>query len=115
MPVIEPFYKKLGGRIHELRRQRGMTQEKLGSLLQPAATRASIANAESGKQRILAHTLVQIADALTADLGELLDISNARQTPKVAAVASELEAKLDLSSGQMQKLRQELGLVETNK
>jgi transcriptional regulator with XRE-family HTH domain len=115
MPAIEPFYKKVGGRISEIRRQRGMTQEKLGNLLQPAATRASIANAESGKQRILAHTLVQIADALTVNLSELLDISTVRSIPKIAAVASELEAKLDLTSAQLEKLRHELGLLEPNK
>src|SRR5215510_12639071 len=71
MKPIEPFYVEVGRRIQKLRNTRQLSQEALGLKLDPTVTRASIANIEAGKQRILAHTLVQIADALNAELAEI--------------------------------------------
>jgi transcriptional regulator with XRE-family HTH domain len=70
--MIEPFYRQLGLRLQELRGRRGLTQEQLGSLLEPKTTRASIANIENGKQRVLTHTLVQLARALKVSVAELV-------------------------------------------
>ena len=71
-PTIEPFYGQLGRRIALARTRRGMTQEQLGRALEPQLTRASIANVEQGKQRMLVHTLVQVARALEVRPDELL-------------------------------------------
>ena len=61
---IEPIYRHLGIVLREHRKLAGMTQEALGAKLRPPQTCASIANIESGKQRVPAHVLDQIARAL---------------------------------------------------
>ena len=68
---IEEFYRQLGKRLQERRSALGLTQEQLGRRLQPTMTRASIANIEGGKQRVLAHTFVALAAALETSFDEL--------------------------------------------
>jgi len=108
---IEPFYDELGRRISAIRHQRGMTQDRLGSLLIPPSTRASIANIENGKQRVLVHTLLQLAEALQVEVMELLGTAPTTEV-KSAAVSKELKSKLGLPPKQLHKLRRELGLTE---
>lgn len=101
---IEPFYKELGQRIRNVRTTQGMTQEKLGRSLKPSLTRVSIANVESGNQRILAHTLVQLAQVLEVELVELLPIRKDDGVPTSRDVADELVAKAGLSKTTAKKL-----------
>ena len=63
------FYKQVGQRI---RSKRGSTlsQEALATAV--GLTRTSISNIESGRQKMLLHTLVDIADALRIDAAQLL-------------------------------------------
>ena len=68
----ERFYRMLGATIRRRREVLGLTQESIGARLNPPMTRASIANIEAGKQRVLAHTLVDLASALTMKLDELV-------------------------------------------
>jgi transcriptional regulator with XRE-family HTH domain len=110
MKPIEPFYVEVGRRIQKLRNTRQLSQEALGLKLDPAVTRASIANIEAGKQRILAHTLVQIADALDAELAEIAladkPITRTAQESLVPdeKVEAELAEKLQLSPERAKKL-----------
>lgn len=86
----ERFYRSLGATIRRRRDALNLTQEDLGKRLNPPMTRASIANIEAGKQRVLAHTLVDLASALTLKLDELAagsDDGTAR-----AELAEELQA-----------------------
>ena len=69
---IEPFYAELGRSIQTHRAKLGWSQESLGAALKPQVTRASIANIEAGKQRVLTHTLVQIADLLGVEICEIV-------------------------------------------
>ena len=89
----EPFYEELGRRIAGLRQQRKLSQQALGALLQPQMTRASIANIETGQQRVLAHSLVQLATALGCDL-ESLAGAREEEHPEAGVVQHELELKL---------------------
>jgi transcriptional regulator with XRE-family HTH domain len=84
--AIEDFYKQLGKKLQGRRSELGLTQEKLGQRLQPELTRASIANIEGGKQRVLAHTFVAIAAALDTSLDDLV------MSPVI--VADEIEQEL---------------------
>jgi transcriptional regulator with XRE-family HTH domain len=86
---IEPLYRDLGPRIQARRIELGLSQERLGSALRPQVTRASIANIEAGKQRILTHTLVQLAEALDLEVSALLPYRNLR-----SVTFSQFEAKL---------------------
>lgn len=72
-----------------------MTQEQLGKALQPPMTRASIANIEQGKQRVLVYALVQMAQIFGVEAEDLLP--KARTAVPVAAEPDhvrQLEEKL---------------------
>jgi len=71
-----------------------MTQEQLGKLLVPKVTRASIANIETGKQRVLAKTLVDLATALKVDVHDLLPRGPKRKASKPLDLRSELAKAL---------------------
>jgi transcriptional regulator with XRE-family HTH domain len=65
--IVEPFYLELGRRLQSAREKAGLSQQDVANRLSPPVTRASIANIENGKQRVLCHTLV--------DLGRILEMS----------------------------------------
>jgi len=95
---LEPFYEELGKRVLGFRKRAKLTQADLGGRLNPPLTRASVANIENGKQRVLAHTAVELAGALDITLDDLLPRplkSSARTLP--GSIEKELAAKLSLS------------------
>ena len=101
---IEPFYVDVGHRIRDGRNKLGMTQEQLGQLLSPPTTRVSIANIEAGKQRILSHTLVQIATALKMKVTSILPPDNKTgAVPNLHDIANELVSKLGISKNKADK------------
>jgi len=104
MATIEPFYSELGRRVQTARNNLGMTQEELGRSLQPPMTRASIANIEAGKQRVMVHTLAQLADRLTLALSELVPTEKGREQHFPANVKAELHQKLDLPEPKIRRL-----------
>jgi transcriptional regulator with XRE-family HTH domain len=78
-PAPEPFYVQVGRRIHGLRTGKGLTQAEVGLRLDPPVTRASIANLENGRQRLLLHTFVQIAEILECRLDDLVPAGVSRE------------------------------------
>ncbi len=66
----EDFYRYLGQRIMEERVRNGLTQAGLASKI--SLTRTSLANIERGRQKLLAHVLVDIASALNVNVIDLL-------------------------------------------
>ncbi len=104
---IEPVYSDIGRRIQGRRNKIGMTQEVLGSKLKPKVTRASIANIEGGKQRILAHTLLQLAEILDVEVAELFP-KDGRQVAPARRVEAELAKKLKLPQQKIKKLTAQL-------
>src|SRR5437868_5807629 len=106
MPLdIEPFYRELGQRIRDLRTAKGLTQGDLGDLLDPQVTRASIANIEVGAQRVLAHTLVQLAQHLDTPIEGLLPSSRPKGLLQDDAdLKDELNERLNLSSKRVDQL-----------
>lgn len=104
---IEPVYADIGRRIQGRRNKLGMTQETLGSKLKPKVTRASIANIEGGKQRILAHTLLQLAETLGVEIAELFSKDKKQIAPAIH-VEAELQKKLNLPRGKIKKLSTQL-------
>src|SRR5258705_12401951 len=92
MPVLpEPFYLEVGRRIQGLRSSKGLTQAELGLRLDPPVTRASVANLESGRQRLLLHTFVQLAAILDCELRDLVPSSDGRSRDLQNDVAGELQ------------------------
>jgi transcriptional regulator with XRE-family HTH domain len=102
---IEPFYKILGSKIQQAREGQKITQAQIGLRLNPPSTRASIANIENGKQRVLLHTFVQLAKALAVDIQELMPAVEASvETASPKDVERELKRKLNLAAPQLKKL-----------
>ena len=95
---LEEIYPLLGRRIQQRRAERQFTQEQLGARLDPPVTRASIANIESGKQRLLVHTLVQVARLLEVAVEDLLPGPAVARGADPTGIESELRHKLDLPS-----------------
>lgn len=114
MKTIEPFYAEIGRRIQKLRNNKHLSQEALGLLLDPPVTRASIANIEAGKQRILAHTLVQLAEALRAELTDIIVWKRESKEPArikrlpINEIAAEMAEKLPLRPNEIRELTAEI-------
>jgi transcriptional regulator with XRE-family HTH domain len=101
---IEPFYETLGSQIQVAREHRKMTQAQLGLALKPPSTRASIANIENGKQRVLVHTLAQLAESLGVKIETLIPNNQPAKAPSQKDVERELKRKLNLDTPQLRKL-----------
>src|SRR5688572_25389212 len=73
--AVEPVYARFGHDIQRLRRQRKLSQADLARLVDPSGrrlSRSSIANIESGKQRVALHLLLDLARALRVDPRDLI-------------------------------------------
>lgn len=77
MDDSKAFYEEVGRRIRHARKRREppLTQEGLAKLV--TLTRTSITNVEKGRQRLLLHTLADIAAVLQVDASTLLPESSA--------------------------------------
>jgi len=105
--ITEPFYGELGARVREWRVRRGLTQGELGMRLAPPVTRASIANLEVGKQRVLAHTLAQLAGVLGVAIDDLVPAAP-DDTTDWAALEQEIARALHLSRARAGRLAERL-------
>ena len=68
------LYRRLGIAIKERRKQLGLTQEQLSAQLE--ISRASLANIETGRQRLLVHQLYRLAGCLAVNVVALLPESD---------------------------------------
>ena len=66
----EALYRVFGRRLREIREKKHVPQQELATL--SGLTRSSIANIESGKQRVLLHQVLQFAEALHVTVGDLV-------------------------------------------
>src|SRR4051812_41624405 len=67
---VEPVYSRFGHELQRLRRQKKLSQADLARLVDPTGDRlgrSSIANIESGKQRVALHLFLELAQALKVD------------------------------------------------
>lgn len=64
------FYTDLGRLISKARKEHGLTQEDLAKVV--GLTRTSITNIERGRQKLLVHTLADVARCLAIPLASLL-------------------------------------------
>lgn len=73
------IYPQIGDAIRSRRKHLSLTQDKLATALQ--ISRASLANIEAGRQKVLVHHLYDIADALHLDVKDLLVEMSKASTP----------------------------------
>lgn len=83
------FYKTVGEKIRS-QRGKNLSQEALASAV--GLTRTSISNIEKGRQKMLLHTLVDIADALRVEAASLLPERPATVQPVGAEMLAALPA-----------------------
>jgi transcriptional regulator with XRE-family HTH domain len=80
------LYAQVGKNVRRVREKRGLTQGALASLV--GLTRTSVTNIERGKQKLLLHTLV--------DLAHVLDVSPAELLGEVSGTGEEANGWQDL-------------------
>lgn len=86
---VEGVYRVVGLKLFELRSASQLTQEQVGRMLSPPMTRAAIAMMEAGKQRIMLHTLQQLASIFRVSLDDLVAVPRLRIAVTDAADAAE--------------------------
>jgi len=90
----EPFFKDLGGRIAQARKQRGVTQVQLSAIL--GIAQQTLAHYEGGRLRLPASLLPALAHALHVTVEELLGQSRpAKAAGGRRATASRLERQVE--------------------
>jgi transcriptional regulator with XRE-family HTH domain len=70
MTDTSDFYKALGGLVRKARDKAGITQDALAARV--GLTRTSVTNIEKGRQKLLVHTLCDLASALGVPATALL-------------------------------------------
>lgn len=86
---IDRFYSTLGQRVRSLRLNHPDGKMNQGELAAKVSlTRASIANIETGRQRVSAHFLAELANALKVPLTELVPSSELKTTSDHAVARS---------------------------
>ncbi len=95
----EDLYQAVGQGIRRIREERRLTQAELAELV--SLSRTSITNIEQGRQKLLLHTLYDIAAALTVKPSDLLP--SGRST--VEAESFEQHLPDDLSNAEQEWIR----------
>lgn len=70
MQKEQDFYREVGRRVREVRQRTNMTQQSLASKV--SLSRASVTNLEMGRQKLMLHTLIDIASELHVAPADLL-------------------------------------------
>jgi transcriptional regulator with XRE-family HTH domain len=86
----QEFFKSLGRRIAELRREQGLTQAQLGKAL--GLSQQQVAHFETARRRVPASVLPALAKALAVSVEELLD---AQRKPKKRGPTPVLQRQLE--------------------
>lgn len=85
------IYRVFGSRLRELREGKSVTQEELARRVD--LSRTSITNIEKGRQRVMLHQMVELAQALDADPNALMPLGEGtRAAPLRADVAKVVDA-----------------------
>ncbi|MCC0000315.1 MAG: helix-turn-helix transcriptional regulator [Methylobacteriaceae bacterium] len=98
-PAMEDrLYRLFGSRVRALREEKNVTQDELAKRVD--LSRTSITNIERGRQRVLLHQMVGIAQALDADPTELIPKPESKPALRddVARVVATLKAETERSS-----------------
>lgn len=70
MADLDAIYKGVGQRVRKAREAKRLTQARLAEMV--SLSRTSITNIELGRQKLLVHTLWDIAEALGVDVRQIL-------------------------------------------
>lgn len=96
------LYSFVGKRIRTVREEKGMSQEELAKLL--SLGRTSITNIERGKQRILLHSLYEIAAVLGTEVKELIPAGSDLKSDSIAVAG--MDPLTNKEKSWLEKVRQ---------
>ncbi len=85
---IEDVYVQLGATIMQHRLRRGWSQLELANRM--ALSRASIANVETGRQRLMLHQIQAAAVVFDVSLSDILDLPELTPTARIASLKEKL-------------------------
>jgi transcriptional regulator with XRE-family HTH domain len=102
------IYKRLGELVHRHRERMGKSQADLGKDI--GLSRASVANIETGRQRIPLHHLYRLARALRVEAHTLLPELVGGTPP--AAAPRKIKSTLDLSESEQAEVARVVGALE---
>ncbi|MCX4973185.1 helix-turn-helix domain-containing protein [Streptomyces sp. NBC_00620] len=89
-PQVDRFYASVGDRIRGARSASRLTQAQLAASL--GLARSSIANIESGRQRLPLHIFALIAETLNIKIAELLpDVTDNQPAPELSNIDERLQ------------------------
>jgi len=100
------LYRKLGELVRMHRERLGINQAHVAE--QTGLSRASIANIETGRQRIPLHHLYSLARALKVDAHALLPVMEAAPSP---ADSREIRSSVTLSELEQEQVAKVLGTI----
>lgn len=86
------IYVEAGRRIKDIRRAAGISQERLAHAV--GLSRTSITNIERGRQKLLLHTISEIADILKVSVHDLVPIRSDMKSKIDAQLPSDTSPKL---------------------
>ena len=75
-PAVQRIYQDIGRRAAARRKELRLIQDDVAAAL--GLSRASVANLEVGRQRILAHQVFELADVLDMDVADLLGLAETK-------------------------------------
>jgi transcriptional regulator with XRE-family HTH domain len=87
-PKFDQFYREFGRRVRSVRENAGITQAQLASAI--GLTRSSVANLEAGRQKVLLHVLIVMAELLQVEPSELLPSDSGRPLLDLAQLDRQL-------------------------
>ena len=88
----EQYYLEIGRRVRSAREHCGITQEVLAHAI--GLSRTSLTNIECGRQKILVHTLNQIASLVGVSIQELLPVSGKKVEASTMGLRSAAPAEI---------------------
>jgi transcriptional regulator with XRE-family HTH domain len=100
------LYEELGRLVRQHRERLGMSQEKLAEAIE--LSRASVANIETGRQRIPLHHLYRLARALKVEAGALLPRA---KRPVAGVMDRPISASLNLNEREEADVARVLGTM----
>lgn len=104
----EAVYAEIGSRIEKLREARGMSQSELSRRLKRCRLgRAAVSNIESGRQRLMLHVLLEIAEVLDIEPSSILSPGSAANRVSVQPLEESL-ASLGVSPENIAELHLKL-------
>jgi transcriptional regulator with XRE-family HTH domain len=104
----EELYSRFGGLVRQHRVRLGLNQAEIGRAM--GLSRASVANIETGRQRIPMHHLYKLARVLKVDVPALLPAAGERSP---TTIDRGIQSSMELSEREQEEVAKVVGLISS--